>query len=152
MFGDNQSVVTSSTIPHSNLSKRWNALSYHKVREAVAGGWLRFEHIPGTQNPADVLTKALAWYQMRVHVEPLLFWKGDTLESGTEQVNPEGSITVSGSHLSSHEQDLVQLHFKGHSTGMTEWHQLSSVSLNLQSSRYRTDLEPATSLQYAAVD
>ena len=29
MFGDNQSVVTSSTIPHSTLSKHWNALSYH---------------------------------------------------------------------------------------------------------------------------
>ena len=101
LFGDNQSVVTSSTIPHSGLSKRWNALSYHKVREAVAGGWLRFEHIPGTQNPADVLTKALAWYQMRVHIEPLLFWKGDTLVSGPEQVDPEGSVAISWSHLSS---------------------------------------------------
>ena len=29
LFGDNKSVVTSSTIPHSTLSKRWNALSYH---------------------------------------------------------------------------------------------------------------------------
>ena len=31
LFGDNKLVVTSSTIPHSSLSKRWNALSYHKV-------------------------------------------------------------------------------------------------------------------------
>ena len=37
LFGDNKSVVTSSTTPHSTLNKRWNALSYHKVREAVAG-------------------------------------------------------------------------------------------------------------------
>ena len=29
MFGDNQSVVTSSTIPESALNKRHNALSYH---------------------------------------------------------------------------------------------------------------------------
>ena len=30
MFGDNQSVITSSTIPHSKISKRHNApLSYH---------------------------------------------------------------------------------------------------------------------------
>ena len=28
-FSDNQSVITSSTIPHSQLSKRHNALSYH---------------------------------------------------------------------------------------------------------------------------
>ena len=42
MFGDNQSVITSSTIPHSTLSKRHNALSYHRVREAIAAGILHF--------------------------------------------------------------------------------------------------------------
>ena len=36
MFGDNKSVVTSSTVPHSLLSKRHNILSYHRVREAIA--------------------------------------------------------------------------------------------------------------------
>ncbi len=36
MFGDNQNVITQSTIPHSVLSKRHNALAYHRVREAVA--------------------------------------------------------------------------------------------------------------------
>ncbi len=82
LFGDNKSVVTSSTIPHSTLSKRWNALSYHKVREAVAGGWLRFEFIPGTENPADILTKPLPWANLRVFAEPLLFWKGDTSDAG----------------------------------------------------------------------
>ena len=29
MLGDNQSVITSSTIPDLPLSKRWTALSYH---------------------------------------------------------------------------------------------------------------------------
>ena len=90
LFGDNQSVVTSSTIPHSRLSKRWNALSYHKVREAVAGGWLRFEHLPGTENPADIFTKPLPWATMRTFVEPLLFWKGETA-APTGNPNPEGS-------------------------------------------------------------
>ena len=37
MFGDNESVVKSSTIPHSTLSKQHNALLYHRVREAIAG-------------------------------------------------------------------------------------------------------------------
>ena len=27
LFGDNEVVVTSSTIPHSSLNKRWNAIS-----------------------------------------------------------------------------------------------------------------------------
>ena len=31
MFGDNQSVITSSTIPHSMLGKRHNFLAYHRV-------------------------------------------------------------------------------------------------------------------------
>ena len=31
LFGDNQSVVTSSTIPHSVLSKRWNVLEYRNT-------------------------------------------------------------------------------------------------------------------------
>ena len=35
LFGDNKSVVMSSTIPHSSLNKCWNALSYLKVREAM---------------------------------------------------------------------------------------------------------------------
>ena len=37
MFGNNESVVKSSIIPHSSLTKRHNALSYHRVREAIAG-------------------------------------------------------------------------------------------------------------------
>ena len=81
LFGDNKSVVTSSTIPHSVLSKRWNALSYHRVREAVASGVLRFHHISGLENPADILTKALPHFKFRVFTDPLLFWKGETNET-----------------------------------------------------------------------
>ena len=92
LFGDNQSVVTSSTIPHSVLGKRWNALSYHRVREAIAGGWLRFEHLPGTENPADVLTKVLPWHKMMIFVEPILLWKGDTNDADPSRKRiPEGS-------------------------------------------------------------
>ena len=73
LFGNNKSVVTSSTIPYSSMNKRWNALSYHKVCEAVASGFIRFEHIPSIDNPSDILTKSLPWHKARVHVEPLLF-------------------------------------------------------------------------------
>ena len=83
-------------VPNGGLGKRWNALSYHRVREAVASGWLRFEHIDGKENPADILTKPLAWFSLRVFVEPLLLWKGDTKEAGASDppggsTNPEGS-------------------------------------------------------------
>jgi hypothetical protein len=47
MIGDNQGVITSSTIPHSSLNKRHNALSYHRVREAIASKVMYFLHVPG---------------------------------------------------------------------------------------------------------
>ena len=33
LFGDNRSVVTSSTLPQSTLGKRHNILAYHRVRK-----------------------------------------------------------------------------------------------------------------------
>ena len=30
---------------------------YHRIREAVAAGYINLHHIPGTENIADVLTK-----------------------------------------------------------------------------------------------
>ena len=79
MFGDNKSVVTQSTLPHSKLAKRWYALAYHRVREAVASGFLMFYHIPGTENPADVLTKFLGYQAAWPLLKPLLFWRGETM-------------------------------------------------------------------------
>jgi hypothetical protein len=76
MFGDNQSVITSSTIPHSSLTKRHNALAYHRVREALAANVMYFIHIPGIQNPSDVLTKFLQHAVFMPLVKFVLFWKG----------------------------------------------------------------------------
>jgi len=53
MFGDNKSVVTSSTIPHSGLNKHHNALSYHCVHEAIAAKILGSFHIDGKKNLSD---------------------------------------------------------------------------------------------------
>jgi hypothetical protein len=38
--GNNASVITSSTIPHSALNKRHNALAYHCARECIASTML----------------------------------------------------------------------------------------------------------------
>ena len=64
VFGDNQSVVTSSTIPQSGLNKRHNALSYHRVREAIAAKIVKFFHIKDTTNPADILSKHCGYPQL----------------------------------------------------------------------------------------
>jgi len=79
MFGDNQSVVTSSMIPHSGLNKHHNALSYHHVREAIAAKILSFFHIKGTTNPADVLSKHCGYQEFWPVLKPMLFWHGDTM-------------------------------------------------------------------------
>jgi hypothetical protein len=89
MFGDNQSVITSSTIPHSNLNKRHNALSYHRVREAISAGILYFLHIDGKLNPSDILTKFLPWVKFWPLIQPLLFWKGETMKD----IHPSLPIT-----------------------------------------------------------
>jgi hypothetical protein len=57
LFGDNKSVVTSSTIPHSVLSKRHNMLSYHKVREAIAAKIIQFVWLRTNYNIGDMMSK-----------------------------------------------------------------------------------------------
>ena len=57
MFGDNRSVVTSSTIPNSTISKRHHLASYHRVREAIAAKFISFHWKDGKSNPADILSK-----------------------------------------------------------------------------------------------
>jgi hypothetical protein len=57
MFGDNQTVVTISSIPHSSLNKRHNALAYHRVREMIAAKILGYYWIDGKKSPADIVSK-----------------------------------------------------------------------------------------------
>ena len=62
MCGENQSAIRSSMIPHSTLSKRWNALSHHRVCEAVAAGYVLSHCIASAENPADLLTQVLTMF------------------------------------------------------------------------------------------
>ena len=80
MFGDNKSVVDSSSFPRSKLHKRHNLLSYHRVREAIVGGIMYFIHIPTELNPADILTKLWGYQQARIKLKALLFWHGDIID------------------------------------------------------------------------
>ena len=81
MFGDNRSVIDSSTVPESKLHKRHNALSYHRVREAIASGYIRFTHLIGSLNPADVLSKHWSHGDVWKILRPILFWEGDTIKT-----------------------------------------------------------------------
>ena len=79
MFGDNETVVNTGSIPHSKLHKRHNALSYHRTRDAIAAGIVRFHHIAGTANPADILSKHWDYASVWPLLKPVLFWEGDTM-------------------------------------------------------------------------
>ena len=57
LFGDNRSVVTSATLPHSKLTKRHNILAFHRVREAIAAKLMAFYWIQSAYNLTNMLSK-----------------------------------------------------------------------------------------------
>ena len=78
MFGDNKAVVDSSSTPHAKLHKRHTALSFHRVREAIASGIIRFVFIRSEENAADILSKHWGFQQAWPLLRVLLFQRGDT--------------------------------------------------------------------------
>ena len=57
MFGDNRSIVTGVTLPHSTLSKINNTLAFHRVREDIAAKIIDFHWIQSEYNLRDMLSK-----------------------------------------------------------------------------------------------
>ena len=78
MFGDNRSVVTSSTIPNSTISERHHLASYHRVREAIAAKYISFHWNNGKSNPADILSKHWEFATVWPMLKPILSWRGET--------------------------------------------------------------------------
>jgi hypothetical protein len=80
MFGDNQAVIANSSIPHSSLSKRHNALAYHRVREMTAANILGYNWVDGKNNPADIVSKHWSYPHIWHLLKPLLFYSGNIKE------------------------------------------------------------------------
>ena len=55
-FGDNRSEETSSTLPHSTLSKRHNILADHRIKEAIASNIFAYHWIQTGYNLSDMLS------------------------------------------------------------------------------------------------
>ncbi len=80
LFGDNESVVKSATMVHAKLNKRHNILSFHRVREAIASKYIEFNHLPGSSNPADILSKHWGYASVKETLLPIFHWHGETVE------------------------------------------------------------------------
>ena len=57
VFCDNEAVAKNSATPESVLTKKHNAICFHKVRECCAAGIIRVGWVDGKSNPADFLLK-----------------------------------------------------------------------------------------------
>ena len=93
MFGDNQAAVTNSSIPHSSLNKRHNALSYHRVREMIAAKILGYYWIDGKLNPADITSKHWTYPQIWLLLKPTLFYSGNTSDLLITEENSDENIS-----------------------------------------------------------
>lgn len=70
VFGDNKSVITNASVPSSTLSKKHNAICYHRVREAVAAKTIRITHI------LSMLTKSLNGCKLHETCKKILYHMG----------------------------------------------------------------------------
>ena len=57
LFDDNRSMVTSTPLSHSTLTKYHNILAFHRVREAIAAKLMAFYLIQSAYNLSDMHTK-----------------------------------------------------------------------------------------------
>jgi hypothetical protein len=78
MFGDNESVVNATSLPHGKIHKRHHMLAFHKIRECVAAKIFRYFYVKGTTNPADILSKHWDMASVWNTLKPMMFWHGDT--------------------------------------------------------------------------
>ncbi len=80
IFGDNKSIVQSATQPHAKHHKWHNALSFHWAWEAIVSKNIIMTHMPGADNPADILSKHWAYQVVYLILKPLLFFLGNTAD------------------------------------------------------------------------
>lgn len=59
IFGDNQSVLSNTSKPHSTLKKKSSSIAFHYVREGTARDEWRTTYLNTHHNPSDMLTKSL---------------------------------------------------------------------------------------------
>ncbi len=85
MVGDNMAAVLNTTIPSSALKKKHQACNYHKVRESIAAGFIRYGHIRSEEIVDDLLTKSLGCKLFEYLAEKYLFRRAKTVKEKTTE-------------------------------------------------------------------
>ena len=79
VWGDNKSMIDSSTVPEAKLHKRHNILSFHYVRSMISWGYINLQHLASEWNFADILTKnwscQSSYYEL---IQPVFHHFGNT--------------------------------------------------------------------------
>ena len=89
VFGDNKTVIDGGSMPHARLHKRHNALSFHRVRAAVAQDIVRFYWIEGSENPADILSKHWDMPSVWESLKTLMFTVHQTVPRNKEDTKED---------------------------------------------------------------
>ena len=74
IYGDNQSVLANTSVPHSVLKKKSNSIAYYFVCEGYARDEWRTAYVKTIFNPADLLTKPLPSGEKRKRFVAMLLY------------------------------------------------------------------------------
>ena len=96
LFGNNRSVITSATLPHSTLTKHHNIQAFHRVREAIEAKLIAFYWIQSAYSLGDMLSKHWDHPSVYPMILKLLITRGNiTLipKEVTEEKEKENYVT-----------------------------------------------------------
>ena len=110
VFGDNFSVFNSTVMPTGKIQRRSHILNYHCTREAQAKDIIKFVHMCGNENTADIVTKIRASNICFPLIKPLIL-KHD-MEFFKERVVSRGSENRSSTPPLSQAKGTPQKSFK----------------------------------------
>ena len=80
LFGDNVAVVLSTTISSSVLKKKPQACKYHKIRESIAAGFIKYGYIRSEENKVGLMTKPLPRIVFEILCFKYLFRRPATIQ------------------------------------------------------------------------
>ena len=78
---------------YAKIYKRYIALEFYCVKEAIAAKIVNFHFINGNINLADILSKHWGYRQIWDILQPLLFWQGDTGELLDKKPSTKRGVT-----------------------------------------------------------